>query len=269
MPTLSGLRRRGYTPEAIRDFCERIGVAKANSLVDIALLEHCVREDLNHRANRLMAVLRPLRVVIENYPEGQVEYLEAENHPENPAAGVRQIPFGREIYIEREDFMETPPAKFFRLRPGGEVRLKHAYIITCTGVSKNEQGEIVEVRCVYDPLTKSGGASADRKVKGTLHWVAAAGAVNLEVRLYDYLLNDADGAAADDGDFLQLINPDSLEICPESKGEPALAAIHPGIKLQFLRQGYFCADSVDWTPEQPVFNRIIGLRDSWAKISKQ
>jgi glutaminyl-tRNA synthetase len=268
MPTISGLRRRGFTPEAIRDFCDRIGVAKANSTVDVALLEHCIREDLNVNAARAMAVLRPLRVVIENYPEGQVEELDAEINPEKPEMGLRKIPFSRVVYIEQEDFMEEPPKKFFRLAPGQEVRLKHAYIIKCEQVVKNAQtGEIVELRCTYDPETKSGGAASGRKVKGTLHWVSAAHALPAEVRLYDYLLVDDSDEERDESDFIATLNPKSLEVLT-SFVEPSLATAASGDKYQFLRQGYFCVDP-DSTNEKCVFNRIVGLRDSWAKAAQQ
>lgn len=260
MPTISGLRRRGYTPEAIRDFCERIGIAKSNSTVDVALLEHCIREDLNSRAVRVMAVLRPLKVVITNYPENTVEELEAENNPENPDMGKRSIPFSRVIYIEQEDFMENPPKKFFRLAPGQEVRLKHAYIIKCEQVIKDEiSGEIKEVHCTYDPDTKSGGIASGRKVKGTLHWVCADRAVDAEVHLYDYLFKD--DADAEEG---ALFNPDSLEILTACKVEPGLLDTVAGTRYQFLRQGYFCTD-LDSTRSKLIFNRIVGLRDSWAK----
>lgn len=267
MPTISGLRRRGFTPEAIRDFCERIGVAKSNSTVDYELLEHCVREDLNLRAARAMAVLRPLKVVIENYPAGQVEELEAENNPENPAMGSRILPFSRELYIEQDDFMENPPGKFFRLAPGREVRLKHAYIIKCEQVVKNEQtGEIMELRCSYDPETKSGGAASGRKVKGTLHWVSALHAKPVEVRLYDHLLmeDEADGTDEIVG---SRVNPESLTVLKQAMVEPALAEAVMGSRFQFLRHGYFCLDK-DSKPEVPVFNRIVSLRDSWAKVQK-
>ena len=267
MPTISGLRRRGFTPEAIRDFCERIGVAKSNSTVDYELLEHCVREDLNLRAARAMAVLRPLKVVIENYPAGQVEELEAENNPENPAMGSRILPFSRELYIEQDDFMENPPGKFFRLAPGREVRLKHAYIIKCEQVVKNEQtGEILELRCSYDPETKSGGAASGRKVKGTLHWVSALHAKPVEVRLYDHLLmeDEADGTDEIAG---SRVNPESLTVLKQAMVEPALAEAVMGSRFQFLRHGYFCLDK-DSKPEVPVFNRIVSLRDSWAKVQK-
>ena len=266
MPTISGLRRRGYTPEAIRDFCERIGVAKSNSTVDIAMLEHCIREDLNLRANRAMAVLRPLKIVIENYPEEKVEYLHATVAPDaNPVNGYRNIPFGREIYIEQEDFMEEAPKKFFRLKPGGEVRLKHAYIIKCEDVIKDDSGNVIELRCSYDPDTKSGGANSGRKVKGTLHWVSAKHAIKAEVRLYDYLLLAEKADEADD--FISSLNPNSLEILNDCMVEPSLAWTAPGNRYQFLRQGYFCVDK-ESTMEKLIFNQVVGLRDSWAKINK-
>lgn len=261
MPTLSGLRRRGYTPAAIRDFCERIGVAKANSTVDVAMLEHCVREDLNEHAERVMAVLRPLKVVLTNYPEGKTEELLAENHPTR--GGHRYVPFSRELYIEREDFMEDPPKKFFRLRPGGEVRLKHAYIIKCEEVVKDAAGEILELRCTYDAESKSGGAAAGRKVKGTLHWVSAGEALDAEVRLYDYLLKtDEEGEIA--GDFIASLNPRSLEIIREAKIEPSVARTAEGTHYQFLRTGYFVVDK-DTEKGRLVFNRVVGLKDSWGK----
>ncbi len=266
MPTISGLRRRGYTPEAIRDFCERIGVAKSNSTVDIAMLEHCIREDLNLRANRAMAVLRPLKIVIENYPEEKVEYLQATVAPDaNPVNGYRNIPFGREIYIEQEDFMEEAPKKFFRLKPGGEVRLKHAYIIKCEDVIKDDSGNVIELRCSYDPDTKSGGANSGRKVKGTLHWVSAKHAIKAEVRLYDYLLLAEKADEADD--FISSLNPNSLEILNDCMVEPSLAWTAPGNRYQFLRQGYFCVDK-ESTMDKLIFNQVVGLRDSWAKINK-
>jgi len=261
MPTLSGLRRRGYTPEAIRDFCERIGVAKSNSLVDVAMLEHCIREDLNAHANRVMAVLRPLKVVITNYPADKTEYLPADNRPN--CEDKRYVPFTHELYLEREDFMEDPPKKFFRLKPGGEVRLKHAYIIKCEEVVKNADGVITELRCTYDENTLS-GMNCGRKVKGTLHWVAAPYALPAQVRLYDYLLL-ADGEEKED--FLQTLNKHSLEVLDGCFVEPSVAWTAPGSKYQFLRQGYFCVDQ-DSTREKLVFNRIVGLRDSWAKASK-
>ncbi|MDT8903208.1 glutamine--tRNA ligase/YqeY domain fusion protein [Anaeroselena agilis] len=264
MPTISGLRRRGYTPEAIRDFCGRIGVAKADSVVDYALLEHCVREDLSPKAPRLMAVLRPLKVVLTNYPEDKTEDLPAENNPENEALGARVMPFGRVLYIERDDFMENPPPKYFRLTPGGEVRLKNAYIIKCEEVVKDAAGDIVELRCTYDPETKSGSGST-RKVKGTVHWVSAACAVPAEVRLYDHLFPLEDPEAGDE-DFLSRVNPDSL-ITLAAFVEPALGAANSGDRFQFIRHGYFHADP-DSAPGKPVFNRIVGLKDSWAKIQK-
>jgi len=271
MPTISGLRRRGYTPEAIRDFCERIGVAKSNSTVDMALLEHCIREDLNPRVPRVMAVLRPLRVVIDNYPEDQVEELDAENNPENPEMGSRKIPFSRVIYIEQEDFSENPPKKFFRLAPGKEVRLKHAYIIKCEQVIKNEQtGEVVELHCTYDPETRSGADTSGRKVKGTLHWVSASHALKAEVRLYDRLLLEetTDDEGEEEGsDFKNYLNPNSLEKLTSCLVEPSLAGAKPGSRYQFLRQGYFCVDP-DSFDEILVFNRTVPLRDSWAKIKK-
>jgi glutaminyl-tRNA synthetase len=265
MPTLAGLRRRGIPPAAIRDFIGRVGVAKSDNLVEVALLEHCVRELLNRAAPRRMAVLRPLKVVITNYPEGQVETLEAINNPETPAAGTRAISFAREIWIEREDFMEEPPRKFYRLAPGREVRLRYAYLITCTDVIKDAAGEVVELRCTYDPATRGGDAPDGRKVKATLHWVSAAHAVPAEVRLYDHLFAREDPGA--EGDFLADLNPTSLEVLSGSMVEPALAEAVPGEPLQFERQGYFCLDS-DATPEWPVFNRTVALRDSWARISK-
>lgn len=265
MPTISGLRRRGYTPEAIRDFCERIGVAKSNSVVDLELLEHCIREDLNEQAARVMVVLRPLKVVIENYPIGVVEELDAENNPENAVMGGRKVPFSRELYIEQEDFMEQPPGKFFRLAPGREVRLKHAYIIKCEQVVKDEQtGEILELRCSYDPETKSGGAASGKKVKGTLHWVAAASAIPAEVRLYDQLFLDSSAVDSAGEEEKSVLNPNSLVVLRGAKAEPALAAATAGARFQFLRQGYFAVDP-DSKPDAMVFNRIVSLRDSWAK----
>ena len=261
MPTLSGLRRRGYTPASIRDFCERIGVAKSNSTVDVAMLEHCVREDLNEHAARVMAVLRPLKVVLTNYPEDKSEELLAENHPTR--GGKRYVPFSREIYIEREDFMEEPPKKFFRLRPGGEVRLKHAYIIKCEEVVKDEKGEITELRCTYDPESKSGGSAANRKVKGTLHWVSANDALDAEVRLYDYLLKTDDEETT--ADFIASLNPHSLEVIEGAKVEPSLARTAEGTHYQFLRTGYFVVDK-DTRPDRLVFNRVVGLKDSWGKV---
>ncbi len=269
MPTISGLRRRGYTPEAIRNFCERIGVSKSNSLVDIALLEHCIREDLNLRAPRVMAVLRPLRVVIDNYPEGQTEELDAQNNPEDPGMGTRKIPFSRVVYIEEDDFREAPPKKFFRLAPGREVRLKHAYYIKCVRVVKDKQaGKVIELHCTYDPETRGGWSSDGRKVKGTLHWVSAAHSCKAEVRLYAHLFAKANPYEVEDGsDFKANINPNSLEKLTSCRVEPSLAGAKPGSRYQFLRQGYFCVDS-DSRHGALVFNRIVPLRDSWARIEK-
>jgi glutaminyl-tRNA synthetase len=269
MPTLAGLRRRGYTPEAIRDFSERIGVAKANSVVDLALLEHCIREDLNRRAARVMAVLRPVRLVIENYPEGQVEELEAVNNPEDPAMGVRKVPFSRVLWIERDDVREVPPPKYFRLFPGNEVRLRYAYIVRCTGVVKDERtGEIVEVRCTYDPASRGGSAGEGRRVKGTIHWVSAPHAATAEARLYDRLFTHPNpGAEAEGRDFTALLNPASVEVVPDARVEPSLRGAAPGARFQFERLGYFSVDP-DTTAERLVVNRTVGLRDSWAKIEK-
>ncbi len=263
MPTLSGMRRLGYPPAAIRDCVDRAGVAKRESVVDLAFLEHCVRTQLNRTAERRMGVLRPLKVVIENYPEGESEELEAVNNPEDAAAGTRMVPFSRELYIERDDFMEDPPKKFFRLAPGREVRLRYAYFITCREVIKNGDGEIIELRCTYDPQTKGGDAPDGRKVKATLHWVSAAHAVTAEVRLYDRLFKSADPGA--DGDFLDDINPDSLEVVADAKLEPSLAGATEGATVQFERLGYFCVDR-DSTPLHRVFNRTITLRDTWARV---
>jgi glutaminyl-tRNA synthetase len=269
MPTLAGLRRRGYTPEAIRDFSERVGVAKANSVVDLALLEHCVREDLNRRAARAMAVLRPVRLVIENYPEGQVEELEAVNNPEDPSMGVRKVPFSRVLWVERDDAREVPPPKYFRLYPGNEVRLRYAYIVRCTGVVKDERtGEIVEVRCSYDPASRGGNAGEGRRVKGTIHWVSAPHAVTAEARLYDRLFIRPDPGDESDGrDFIAALNPASMEIVSDARVEPSLAGAAAGSRFQFERLGYFCVDP-DTTPERLVVNRTVGLRDTWAKIEK-
>jgi len=270
MPTISGLRRRGYTPESIRDFCDRIGLAKRESLVDIALLEHCLREDLNKRAPRVMAVLDPLRVIIVNYPEGKVEMLDAENNPEDPDMGTRKIPFSRELYIEREDFREDPPKKFFRLSPGREVRLKHAYYIKCEEVIKDPKtGEIVEVRCSYDPETRGGWSKDGRMVRGTLHWVSAPHSVEVEVRLYDHLFTKEDPAEVEEGkDWRENLNLKSLETLTFCRGEPSLSEMNPGGLVQFLRKGYFCLDPVDSSSEKLVFNRTATLRDTWAKIEK-
>ena len=268
LPTIAGLRRRGFTPEAIRNFAEIVGVAKRESMVDMALLEHCLREDLNKRARRAMAVLRPLKVVITNYPEGKVEDVDAENNPEDPGAGTRTLPFSREIWIEQDDFREDPPKKFFRLSPGKEIRLKHAYYIRCDEVVKDKQGCVSELRCSYDPESRGGWTKDGRKVLGTSHWVSAAHAVDAEVRLYDKLLSVPDPSAEkEEKDFKEYLNPDSLEILKGCKIEPSLAEAKPGDFFQFLRQGYFCADP-DSTPSLPVFNRSVTLRDSWAKIEK-
>jgi len=263
MPTIAGLRRRGVPPAAIRDFVKRIGVAKANSTVDVGMLEFSIREHLNRTALRRMAVLRPLKVVIENYPEGKSEELEAANHPEDASAGTRRIRFGRELFVECDDFMETPPKKFFRLSPGAEVRLRYAYFITCREVKKNSAGEVTELRCTYDPATKGGNAPDGRKVKATLHWVSAADAVPAEVRLYNPLFSRPDPNAAD---FAADLNPQSLEVISDARVEPAPAAPNTGDAVQFERQGYFCPDP-DSTPGRLVFNRTIGLRDTWAKVS--
>ena len=266
MPTIAGLRRLGYSPAAIRDFCDRIGVAKADSTVDIGLLEFCVREDLNSIAERRMAVLNPLKVVITNYPEDRVEELEAKNHPNDPALGTRLVPFAREIYIEREDFMEEPPKKFFRLAPGREVRLQHAYFITCDEVVKDEAGQVVELRCSYDPESRGGKSPDGRKVKGTLHWVSAKHAIEAEVRMYDRLFGvENPDRAAEGQDFTEFLNPNSLVVLMGCKLEPGLASAASAERFQFLRQGYFCVDSVDSKPDAPVFNRTITLRDSWSK----
>ncbi len=270
MPTLSGMRRRGYTPQAIRDFCNRIGVAKTNSVVDVALLEYCIRQDLNKRAPRVMGVLEPLKVVIENYPEGQVEMMEAINNPEDESMGTRQVPFSRVLYIERDDFREDPPRKYFRLAPGREVRLRYAYFIKCVDVIKDpETGEVVELRCTYDPETRGGYAPDGRKVRGTIHWVSAQHAQDAEVRLYDRLFNKPNPAEVEEGqDFTANLNPDSLQVLTGCKVEPSLAGAEPGRIYQFERKGYFCVDAVDSSPEHLVFNRTVSLRDTWKKIEK-
>jgi glutaminyl-tRNA synthetase len=268
MPTLAGYRRRGYTPESIRTFCDRIGVAKANSVVDVAMLEHSIREDLNRRAQRVMAVLNPLRLVIDNYPDGQAEQVEAVNNPEDPSAGTRQVPFSKVLYIEQDDFRETPPPKYFRLSPGKEVRLRYAYFVTCQSVVKDPHtGAATEVHCTYDPATRGGDAPDGRKVKSTLHWVSAAHAVEAEVRLYDRLF--AAAFPEREESFLGALNPDSLEILRGCKLEPSLATAPPGERVQFERQGYFCADPKLSQPGTLVFNRIVGLKDTWAKIEKR
>ncbi len=269
MPTLSGLRRRGYTPAAIHDFCERIGVAKNESVVDIALLEHTLREDLNKSAPRVMAVLRPLKVIINNYPADQVEEFEIINNPEDESMGTRTVPFSRVVYIEQGDFMEDPPKKFFRLAPGREVRLKSAYYVTCVDVVKDDQtGEILEVHCTYDPESRGGGTPDGRKVRGTLHWVSETYALDAEIRLYDHLFTKPDPENVKDGeDFLTNLNPNSLEVLTSCKAEPSLADARPGTRYQFLRQGYFAVDP-DSSDEKLVFNRAVSLRDTWAKIQK-
>jgi len=268
MPTISGMRRRGYSPSGIRNFCKLIGVNKFNSTVDVALLEHCLREDLNKTSPRVMAVLHPLKVVIDNYPQGQVEELDAINNPEDPAAGMRKVPFSRELYIEQEDFMEEPPKKFFRLAPGREVRLRYAYFITCQSVVKDATGQIVELHCTYDPATRGGDAPDGRKVKATLHWVSAAQALKAEVRLYDSLFIKENPDEAPEGqDFTANLNPHSLEILTECYVEPSVAAAAPLTRYQFERLGYFCVDP-DSTPDKLVFNRTVTLKDTWAKIQK-
>lgn len=269
MPTLSGIRRRGYTPESIRKFCDRIGLAKRNSTVDVTLLENSIRDELNATAPRVMAVLEPLRVVIENYPEGQVELMEAVNNPEDPSMGTRQVPFSRVVYIERDDFLEDPPKKFFRLAPGREVRLKHAYYITCTGVVKDDGGNITELRCTYDPESRGGGTPDGRKVKGTIHWVSEPHAARAEIRLYDHLFADTNPADAKEGATLgELLNSKSLEVISSALVEPMLAEAAPGSRFQFMRHGYFCVDSVDSRPGSLVFNRTVSLKDNWIKVSR-
>jgi glutaminyl-tRNA synthetase len=266
MLTIRGLRRRGYTPEALRAFCERIGVAKFDSTIDMAWLEDAIRDELNERAPRVMAVLRPLKVVITNYPEGEVEQLDAANHPQKPEMGTRTVPFSRELYIEADDFMEDAPKKFFRLAPGREVRLRYAYFITCTEVVKDSAGNIIELHCTYDPATRGGNAPDGRKVKGTIHWVSAAKAVSAKIRLYDHLFKTEFPDKAPEGkSFLDNINPHSLEIIPDAKLEPSLEVAVPGRHFQFERLGYFFADPVDSKPGKPVFNRTATLRDTWAK----
>ena len=264
MPTLSAMRRRGYTPAAIRTFCERIGVARRENTIEIAMLEHCVREDLNRTALRVMGVLRPLKVVIENYPEGRTEEIKAVNNPEDPSAGSRMLPFSRELYIERADFEEDPPPKFYRLAPGREVRLRYGYFIRCESVVKNDDGEIVELRCTYDPETRGGHAPDGRRVRGTLHWVSAPHSLEAEVRLFDHLIVSEDGWNAAEAVF----NPGSLEVLAGCRVEPSLASAAPRTPYQFERQGYFCVDSVDSSPAAPVFNRTVSLRDSWKKARR-
>jgi glutaminyl-tRNA synthetase len=266
MPTLAGLRRRGYTPEAIRDFTERVGTAKAAKVVDVALLEHCLREDLNRRAERRMAVLRPLKLVIENYPEGQAEAMEAVNNPEDPGAGTRKAPFSKVLYIEQDDFRDPAPPKYFRLSPGTEVRLRYAYIVKCTGVERDSAGQVTTVRCTYDPDSR-GGDSRGRRVKGTIHWVSASNSIPAEVRLYDHLF--AAPRPDEAGDWRTALNPNSLEVVRGARLEPALAGVDRGSRFQFERQGYFCVDERDSSPSRLVFNRSVGLRDTWAKIESK
>jgi glutaminyl-tRNA synthetase len=269
MPTLRGLRRRGYTPEAIRNFVNAVGVSRTNGIVDLAMLEHFVREDLNKRAPRVMAVLRPLKVVVDNYPENQVEEMEAVNNPEDASAGTRKVPFSKVLYIEEEDFREVPPPKYFRLSPGREVRLRYGYFITAKSVVKNEKGEVVEVHCTYDPETRGGNAPDGRKVKATIHWVSAAHAVDAEVRLYDTLFTKENPDEAEDGkDFVANLNPNSLEVISDAKLEPSLASAPAGNRYQFERLGYFSVDS-DSKPGKPVFNRTVALKDTWAKVEKK
>jgi len=267
MPTVAGMRRRGYTPAALRTFVRNAGVTKKDKLIELGALENCVRDELNESARRAMAILDPLKVVLLNYPDGQTEQMSAANHPNRPELGAREIPFSRELYIERDDFMEDPPRKFFRLRPGGEVRLRYGYIIQCVDVVRNEAGEVVEVHCTYDPDTKSGAPAAQRKVKGTIHWVSCAESVPLTVRLFDRLFTVANPGAGGH-DFHEFLNPESLVIADACRGEPSLDTAAPGDVLQFERQGYFVADVVDSRPGEPVFNRVVTLRDSWAKLEK-
>ncbi len=269
MPTISGLRRRGYTPEAIRNFCKRVGVSKTNGTTELGLLEYFLREDLNKRAPRVMAVLRPLRVVIDNYPEGQVEQMEAVNNPEDVQMGTRAVPFSRVLYIEQDDFREDPPKQYFRLAPGREVRLRYAYFVTCTGVVKDANGQVIEIHCTYDPATRGGNAPDGRKVKSTIHWVSAEHAIDAEVRLYDTLFTREDpNEVAEGQDFTANLNPQSLEVLGDAKLEPSLRGAQPGRGYQFERLGYFSVDP-DTTPEKPVFNRTVALRDTWAKIEKK
>ena len=271
LPSIIGMRRRGFTSAAIRDFCERIGVTKKDAMIDMALLESCVRDDLDVAAPRAMAVLRPLKVVIQNYPEGKSEDLNAANHPRNPDMGTRTLPFSREVYVERDDFMEDPPRKFFRLGPGREVRLRYAYIIRCDEIVKDpSSGEVIELRCSYDPETRSGGARSDRKVKGTIHWVSAKDAVSASIRLYDRLFTVPNpDSSSQGGDFKDHINPNSVEVIEDARIEPTLGQATPGSRFQFERLGYFCLDTVDTSPHGPVFNRTVGLRDTWGKIERK
>ncbi len=275
MPTIAGMRRRGFPAEAINDFCDRIGVSTSNSVVDVALLEHCIRDHLNESTTRVMAVLDPVKVVIDNYPEGQVEWMEAENHPQHPEMGTRRVPFSREVYIDREDFMEDPPRKYYRLAPGREVRLKSAYLVTYKDIVKDADGKIVEVHCTYDPESRGGEAPDGRKVRGTLQWVSVAHALDADIRLYDRLfLAEDPEETGEEGGFLDNLNPDSLEIISTCKVEPSLEKAKPGDRYQFMRIGYFCTDpdttkTTDEAPMRLVFNRTIALRDTWAKIQTQ
>ena len=266
MPTIAAMRRRGYTAEAIRAFCEKLGITKHNSLTDIALLEHCLREDLNKRSPRVMGVLRPLKLVIDNYPRGQVEQMDAVNNPEDPGAGTRQVPFSRELYIEQDDFREDPPRKFFRLSPGREVRLRYGYLVTCTDVISNDAGEVVEVHCTYDPLSRGGSAPDGRKVKATMHWVSAAHAVEAEVRIYDRLFRTPRPGKSS-GNPIDDLNPESLQVLTGCRVEPSVVGAEPGTRYQFERQGYVCVDP-DTSDTRPVFNLTVPLRDAWAKIDK-
>jgi glutaminyl-tRNA synthetase len=269
MPTLSGMRRRGYTPEAIRNFVAAAGVSRTNGIVELAMLEHFVREDLNKRAPRVMAVLRPLKLVITNYPEDQVEQMDAVNNPEDPSAGTRTVPFSRVLYIEQDDFREHPPKGYYRLSPGREVRLRYGYFVTCTNVVKDSNGNVVEVHCTYDPSTRGGNAPDGRKVKATIHWVSAAHAINADVLLYDKLFTKPDPDDAGEGeDFTSYLNPESLEVLSGCKLEPSLAGAAPGSRYQFERLGYFCVD-LDSTRDKPVFNRTVALKDTWAKIEQR
>jgi glutaminyl-tRNA synthetase len=269
MPTLSGIRRRGYTPEAIRNFCAAIGVSKTNGTLELAMLEHFVREDLNKRAPRVMAVLRPLKIVIDNYPEDQVEEVDAVNNPEDESAGKRKVPFSKILYIERDDFREDPPKQYYRLSPGREVRLRYGYFITAKTVVKNDKGKVVEVRCTYDPATRGGNAPDGRKVKSTIHWVSAAHAIDAEVRIYDKLFTREDPNQLEEGqEFTANLNPNSLEVIAQAKLEPSLGNAPIGTRYQFERLGYFCVDP-DSRPERPVFNRTVALKDTWAKVEKK
>jgi glutaminyl-tRNA synthetase len=266
MPTISGFRRRGYTPEAIRAFCGRIGLSKTNGIIEFSVLEHALREDLNRRAQRVMAVLDPVKVIIDNYPEGQVEELEAVNNPEDPGMGSRTVPFSRELYIERDDFRENPPKQFYRLSPGREVRLRYAYFVTCTHVVKDANGEVIEIHCTYDPASRGGNSPDGRKVKSTMHWVSAPHALPCEVRLYESLFRESSGDE-DPSDFTAMLNPNSLEVRGGAFIEPSVQGSRPLTSFQFERLGYFCVDK-DTTPERMVFNRSVALRDTWAKIDK-